>query len=202
MRSHTARSSFTTRIAYPLLARLIVLLIGVILLGWVLVTRLPENTWTTDVYHGVYYGLIILVAIPTVTFAAMTLIQNTRVRRERRKGPIMTIRNKPDETLLVPIVRLEGDEYDEAVDASEGTLMTLESVQAVIAHMSQWDYGDETDGAGVVNGLNSLGELKALPHDLDEHHHAGTDYLLLSDAGLRFCALYRELPDDEEVDHG
>lgn len=198
MRAHKARASFTTRVAYPLLARLIVLLIGIPLLGWVLVARLPENTWVTNVY----YGLIILVVIPTVAFAAMTLIQNIRVRRERRKGPIMTIRNKPDETLLVPIVRLEGDEYDEAVDASEGTLMTLESVQAVIAHMSQWDYGDETDGAGVVNGLNSLGELKALPHDLDEHHHAGTDYLLLSDAGLRFCALYRELPDDEEVDHG
>lgn len=198
MRAHKARASFTTRVAYPLLARLIVLLIGIPLLGWVLVARLPENTWVTNVY----YGLIILVVIPTVAFAAMTLIQNIRVRRERRKGPIMTIRNKPDETLLVPIVRLEGDEYDEAVDASEGTLTTLESVQAVIAHMSQWDYGDETDGAGVVNGLNSLGELKALPHDLDEHHHAGTDYLLLSDAGLRFCALYRELPDDGEVDHG
>lgn len=198
MRAHKARASFTARVAYPLLTRLVVLLIGIPLLGWVLVARLPENTWVTNVY----YGLIILVVIPTVAFAAMTLIQNIRVRRERRKGPIMTIRNKPDETLLVPIVRLEGDEYDEAVDASEGTLTTLESVQAVIAHMSQWDYGDETDGAGVVNGLNSLGELKALPHDLDEHHHAGTDYLLLSDAGLRFCALYRELPDDEEVDHG
>lgn len=198
MRAHKARASFTARVAYPLLTRLVVLLIGIPLLGWVLVARLPENTWVTNVY----YGLIILVVIPTVAFAAMTLIRNIRVRRERRKGPIMTIRNKPDETLLVPIVRLEGDEYDEAVDASEGTLMTLESVQAVIAHMSQWDYGDETDGAGVVNGLNSLGELKALPHDLDEHHHAGTDYLLLSDAGLRFCALYRELPDDEEVDHG
>lgn len=198
MRAHKARASFTARVAYPLLTRLVVLLIGIPLLGWVLVARLPENTWVTNVY----YGLIILVVIPTVAFAAMTLIQNIRVRRERRKGPIMTIRNKPDETLLVPIVRLEGDEYDEAVDASEGTLTTLESVQAVIAHMSQWDYGDETDGAGVVNGLNSLGELKALPHDLDEHHHAGTDYLLLSDAGLRFCALYRELPDDEEVDRG
>lgn len=198
MRAHKARASFTTRVAYPLLTRLIVLLIGIPLLGWVLVARMPENTWVTNVY----YGLIILVVIPTVSFAAMTLIQNIRVRRERRKGPIMTIRNKPDETLLVPIVRLEGDGYDEAVDASEGTLTTLESVQAVIAHMSQWDYGDETDGAGVVNGLNSLGELKALPHDLDEHHHAGTDYLLLSDAGLRFCALYRELPDDEEVDRG
>lgn len=198
MRAHKARASFTTRIAYPLLTRLVVLLIGIPLLGWVLVARLPENTWVTNVY----YGLIILVVIPTVAFAAMTLIQNIRVRRERRKGPIMTIRNKPDETLLVPIVRLEGDEYDEAVDASEGALTTLESVQAVIAHMSQWDYGDETDGAGVVNGLNSLGELKALPHDLDEHHHAGTDYLLLSDAGLRFCALYRELPVDEEVDRG
>lgn len=199
MRAHKARASFTTRIAYPLLTRLVVLLIGIPLLGWVLVARMPENTWVTNVY----YGLIILVVIPTVAFAAMTLIQNIRVRRERRKGPIMTIRNKPDETLLVPIVRLEGDEYDEAVDASEGTLTTLESVQAVIAHMSQWDYGDETDGAGVVNGLNSLGELKALPHDLDEHHHAGTDYLLLSDAGLRFCALYRELPnEEEEVDRG
>lgn len=198
MRAHKARASFTARVAYPLLTRLVVLLIGIPLLGWVLVARLPENTWVTNVY----YGLIILVVIPTVAFAAMTLIQNIRVRRERRKGPIMTIRNKSDETLLVPIVRLEGDEYDEAVDASEGTLTTLESVQAVIAHMSQWDYGDETDGAGVVNGLNSLGELKALPHDLDEHHHAGTDYLLLSDAGLRFCALYRELPDDEEVDRG
>lgn len=188
------------RIAYPLLTRLIVVLIGVILLGWVLVMSLPQITWLATAH----FILIGIVSIPVTVFAVMALIQNIRVLHEHRKGPIMTIRDKSDETLLVPIIHLEGDDYDEAVDASEGTLTTLESVQAVIAHMSQWDYGDESDGAGVVNGLHSLGELKALPHDLDEHRHQGTDYLLLSDAGLRFCTLYRELPEagNEGVEHG
>lgn len=201
MRSHTARASFTTRVAYPMLTRLVPILLGVALLGLLPLMWFPEAKWISIVH----LVAIAIVLAALVACAVLVLIQDIRVRRGRKKGPIMTIRNKPDDTVLVPVVHLSGDDYDAAVDLSEGDLTTLESVHTVIAHMAQWDYDEETDGAAAINGLNTLGELKALPHDLDEHHHAGTDYLMLSDAGLRFCALYRELPADnteQEADHG
>lgn len=89
---------------------------------------------------------------------------------------------------LVCIVHLTGDDYESAVDAANER---GGSTKTVVAHLAQWDYGDETDGASEVNGRDALAELEALPHQLHEVDHGGLHYWLQIDHGLRFYALYR-----------
>lgn len=45
------------------------------------------------------------------------------------------------------VVFLQGSEADEVLD-----LIDLEGVHAGIAHLSQWDFGEETTDAALVNG--------------------------------------------------
>lgn len=47
----------------------------------------------------------------------------------------------------VGVVFVQGAEADEVLD-----LIDLEGVQTGIAHLAQWDFGDETTAAAFVNG--------------------------------------------------
>ena len=90
--------------------------------------------------------------------------------------------------LLVNITHHADDDYERAVDA---TNEHGGSIEAVVAHLAQWDFGEETDGAAEQNGLARLSELTRLPHQLHEADHGGLHYWLLIDHGLRFYSLYR-----------
>lgn len=89
---------------------------------------------------------------------------------------------------LVNIVDLGGEDYERAVDAANER---GGSVDAVIAYLAQWDYGDENDNAAEVNGYTDLAELGSLRHQLHEGDHGGLHYWLVLDHGLGFYSLYR-----------
>lgn len=89
---------------------------------------------------------------------------------------------------LVCIVHLDGDDYEQAVDAANDQ---GGSVDAVAGYLAQWDYGRENDDASFVNGRTELADLENLPHQLHETEHGGLHYWLQIDHGLRFYALYR-----------
>lgn len=85
-----------------------------------------------------------------------------------------------DTALLVRIVTLEGDEFDEvaALPADELT-----------AHLAQWDYGMENDGAATINGYDTIDEAERF--GAQTAAHGGLEYWLAVDHGLRMCSLLR-----------
>jgi len=173
-------------------SRVIPLTVIITLIGRVLTDR-ANALWADIAYTTLSAGSFAL----TVSLCSVTATTAFMLRRRKKKGPVMTLRDSlPKETALTPVIVMHGDEYDEAVDLSETEVLTQDSIDVIVEYLAQWDYGDETDGAAEVNGTNTLGELLRLPHDLDEATYGGIDYLLLSDAGLRFLALYRQ-PLDE-----
>lgn len=103
------------------------------------------------------------------------------------------------EDLLVNIAHHSGDDYERAVDAANEH---GGSIEVVVAHLAQWDFGEETDGAAEQNGLARLSELARLPHQLHEADHGGLRYWLLIDHGLRFYSLYRRPLGQAAVDRG
>lgn len=97
----------------------------------------------------------------------------------------MTMTTEKDLTLIISV---DGDDYEEAVEAAEDN---GGSTEAVVAHLAQWDYGSENDEASEIMGSSTLDELEALPHQLHQVCHDELTYYLLIDHGLRFYALYR-----------
>ncbi|PZU34165.1 MAG: hypothetical protein DI576_05020 [Actinomyces sp.] len=96
----------------------------------------------------------------------------------------------------VNAVFLQGAEADEVLD-----LIDLEGVQAGIAHLSQWDFGDETTGAAVVNGE----VYDQLPAGQWDRTFEADGYVLTYNPQMGYVGLVREhpdttpTPDEEEV---
>jgi len=96
---------------------------------------------------------------------------------------------EPADHVLVRIIDLEGDDYEQAVDAANDL---GGSTAAVVEYLAHWDFGDENDNAAPYNGcLTSLRALQACPHQLHQVTYDNLDYWLQIDHGLRFYALYR-----------
>lgn len=101
----------------------------------------------------------------------------------------MTAEDITDEAdLLVCIVFLQGQDYEDAVDAinDQGG-----STQAAVEHLSQWDYGSENDAAATVNnnGYDRHAEVESRPHHIGAA--GGLTYWLAADHIHGTCALYR-----------
>lgn len=89
---------------------------------------------------------------------------------------------------LVLIVFMQGQDYEDAVDAVNDR---GGSTKAVVEYLAQWDYGEENDSASEVNGRTDLAELERLPHQLHEVDHGGLHYWLEIDHRLGFYGLFR-----------
>lgn len=89
---------------------------------------------------------------------------------------------------LVCVIFLQGQNYEDAVDAAK---VLGGSTEAVVQHLAGWDYGEETDGAASVNGHTELIELENQPHQLHEVDHDGIHYWLQLDHQLGIYGLYR-----------
>ncbi len=90
---------------------------------------------------------------------------------------------------LVHITTMQGQDYEDAVDAinDHGG-----SVDAAIEHLAQWDQGAETDADSVAyHGLYSLEQIRRLPHSLHEGVCGEIRYWLLIDHPLGLYSLYR-----------
>jgi uncharacterized protein YccT (UPF0319 family) len=94
---------------------------------------------------------------------------------------------------LVCITFQQGQDYEDAVDAANEH---GGSTEAVVAHLAQWDMGEETDAAGFSNGLTGRSELERTSHQLHEVQHGGLQYWLVLDHQLGCYGLYRR-PLDE-----
>lgn len=95
----------------------------------------------------------------------------------------------------VNVVFLQGSEADEVLD-----LIDVEGVQAGIAHLAQWDFGDETTGAAVVNGE----VYDQLPGGQWDRSFEADGYVLTYNPQMGYVGLVREHPDttptpDEDV---
>lgn len=86
----------------------------------------------------------------------------------------------------VNVVFLQGSEADEVLD-----LIDVEGVQAGIAHLVQWDFGDETTGAAFMNG--------EVYHELPAGHwdrsFEADGYVLTYNPQMGYVGLVREHPD-------
>jgi len=89
---------------------------------------------------------------------------------------------------LICVIFIQSQEYEDAVDAANAR---GGSTEAVVKHLAQWDFGEETDGAASVNGYTDLSELESLPHQLHEVDHGGLHYWLQLDHHLGIYGLYR-----------
>lgn len=95
----------------------------------------------------------------------------------------------------VNVVFLQGTEADEVLD-----LIDMEGVQAGIAHLAQWDFGDETTGAAFVNGE----VYDQLPAGQWDRSFEADGYVLTYNPQMGYVGLVREHPDstptpDEDV---
>lgn len=96
----------------------------------------------------------------------------------------------------VNVVFLQGAEADEVLE-----LIDVEGVQAGIAHLAQWDFGDETTGAAVVNGE----VYDQLPAGQWDRSFEADGYVLTYNPQMGYVGLVREhpdttpTPDEEEV---
>lgn len=96
----------------------------------------------------------------------------------------------------VNVVFLQGSEADEVLD-----LIDLEGVQAGIAHLAQWDFGDETTGAAFMNGE----VYDQLPAGQWDRTFEADGYVLTYNPQMGYVGLVREhpdttpTPDEEEV---
>ncbi|MBB3023926.1 hypothetical protein [Helcobacillus massiliensis] len=96
----------------------------------------------------------------------------------------------------VNVVFLQGSEADEVLE-----LIDVEGVQAGIAHLAQWDFGDETTGAAFVNGE----VYDELPGGQWDRSFEADGYVLTYNPQMGYVGLVREhpdttpTPDEEEV---
>lgn len=90
---------------------------------------------------------------------------------------------------LTHVITLDGDDYETAVDAANAG---GGSTEAIVAYLSGWDYGAETDSDSEVNGNVDLADLERWRHQLHEADHGGLHYWLVLDHGLRCYSLYRK----------
>ncbi len=96
----------------------------------------------------------------------------------------------------VNVVFLQGSEADEVLE-----LIDVEGVQAGIAHLAQWDFGDETTGAAFVNGE----VYDELPAGQWDRTFEADGYVLTYNPQMGYVGLVREhpdttpTPDEEEV---
>lgn len=96
----------------------------------------------------------------------------------------------------VNVVFLQGSEADEVLD-----LIDVEGVQAGIAHLAQWDFGDETTAAAFVNGE----VYDELPGGQWDRSFEADGYVLTYNPQMGYVGLVREhpdttpTPDEEEV---
>lgn len=88
----------------------------------------------------------------------------------------------------VNVVFLQGAEADEVPD-----LIDEEGVQAGIAHLSQWDFGDETTGAALVNGE----VYDQVPAGQWDRSFEADGYVLTYNPQVGYVGLVREHPDTE-----
>lgn len=86
----------------------------------------------------------------------------------------------------VNVVFLQGAEADEVLD-----LIDVEGVQAGIAHLAQWDFGDETTGAAFVNGE----VYDELPAGQWDRTFEADGYVLTYNPQMGYVGLVREHPD-------
>lgn len=86
----------------------------------------------------------------------------------------------------VNVVFLQGAEADEVLD-----LIDVEGVQARIAHLAQWDFGDETTGAAFVNGE----VYDELPAGQWDRTFEADGYVLTYNPQMGYVGLVREHPD-------
>lgn len=97
-------------------------------------------------------------------------------------GRIVWQPQQPPVERWVGVVFLQGDEADQILD-----LVDADGVEAGIEQLSQWDYGDETTSAAIVNGD---------VHDTAPVYPGGRqaeagDYMLTYNPRARHVALYR-----------
>lgn len=85
----------------------------------------------------------------------------------------------------VNVVFLQGSEADEVLD-----LIDMEGVQAGIAHLSQWHFGDETTAAALANGE----EHDQLPAGQWDRSFEADGYVLTYNAQVGYVGLVREHP--------
>lgn len=86
----------------------------------------------------------------------------------------------------VNVVFLQGTEADEVLE-----LIDVEGVQAGIAHLAQWDFGDETTGAAFVNGE----VYHELPAGQWDRTFEADGYVLTYNPQMGYVGLVREHPD-------
>lgn len=91
-----------------------------------------------------------------------------------------------DSRRWVNVVFLQGPEADEVLD-----LIDLEGVQAGIAHLVQWDFGDETTASAFVNGE----VYDELPAGQWDHSFEADGYVLTYNPQMGYVGLVREHPD-------
>ena len=97
----------------------------------------------------------------------------------------LTARVVPDAVKYVMIVFMQGEDADEMFD-----LLDAYGWDALIDRLSDWDYGQETEDAAVVNGDIYDG----LPKYRGEQRVSSGEYTVIADWPYNYIALYRELP--------
>jgi hypothetical protein len=84
------------------------------------------------------------------------------------------------DTLLVGIITLDGDEFDEVANVT---------AEELAAHLAQWDYGTENDGAATINGYTSIDEAERFGAQIVTYD--GIKYWLSVDHNMRMCSQLR-----------
>ena len=91
----------------------------------------------------------------------------------------------PDASKYVGIVFAQGDDAAEMFD-----LLDAYGWDALIDRLADWDFGQETEDAAVVNG----GIYDGLPKYRGEQRVTRGEYTAVADWPYNYVALYRELP--------
>ena len=97
----------------------------------------------------------------------------------------LTARVVPDAAKYVEIMFAQGDDASELFD-----LLDSHGWDALIDRLIDWDYGQETEDAAVVNGDIYDG----LPKYRGEQRVSSGEYTAVVDWPYNYVALYRELP--------